>query len=196
MFAYIQGTLQYAYKDCLVIENQGIGYKILTAGSTLSQLPLIGEKVKIHTHLHVREDAFLLYGFITEEELKLFELLITVSGIGPKAALGILSSISLSQFSLQVVSGDAKGLTKVPGIGPKTAQRIILDLKDKLHSQQQEIELPTAFEQQNPDVSEAVSALMVLGYNAEEASKAVEAIYLPSIPVEQVIKKALKVLSR
>lgn len=196
MFAFIQGTLQYAFKDYLIIEAQGVGYKVFTAHSTLCQLPLIGEKVKIHTHLHVREDAMMLYGFMTPEELQLFELLITVSGIGPKVALGVLSSIRLSEFSLLVMSGDAKGLTKAPGIGLKTAQRIILDLKDKINSQQPELELTVPAAQENPVQSEAVSALMVLGYGTEEASKAIEAIYTTSLPLEQIIKKALQVLSR
>jgi len=163
MFAYIKGTLEYKCSDYLIVEANGIGYKIFTSISTIETAGRVGEQVKIYTYLHVREDIINLYGFLTQEELGMFELLISVSGIGPKAAISVLSSISPSKFGLAVITDDIKTLTKAPGIGNKTAQRIILELKDKIKNEQ--LSLPDGItggenvpEKSNSIISEAVSA--------------------------------------
>lgn len=197
MFAYIRGNLEEIETEYTVIDVNGIGYKIYTASSTLQSLPKVSEVVKLHTHLHVREDAFIIYGFLTKEELRMFELLITVSGIGPKGALGVLSSISPSQFSLMVISNDVKGLTRAPGIGAKTAQRLILDLKDKLTAVDACMsEAEESIKPQEADASEAVNALIVLGYTPADAASAVRVVADESMEVEEIIKKALRVLAK
>ncbi len=132
MYAYIKGTLEEKAKDSIVIETAGIGYKIYISEKTMMTLGELGEKIKIYTHYHVREDNISLYGFTSNEELKMFELLLQVSGIGAKTAITMLSNITPSQFALAVISNDIKELVKIPGIGTKSAQRMILELKDKL----------------------------------------------------------------
>jgi len=197
MFAYIKGTLEYKCNDYLIVEANGIGYKIFTSISTIETAGRIGEQVKIYTYLYVREDVINLYGFLTQEELGMFELLISVSGIGPKVAISVLSSISPSKFGLAVITDDVKTLTKAPGIGNKTAQRIILELKDKIKNEQ--LSLPDSItggdnvpEKSNSIISEAVSALMVLGYSGAEASRAVSAVYSDNMDLETIIKQSLK----
>ena len=197
MFAYIKGTLEYKCSDYLIVEANGIGYKIFTSISTIETAGRVGEQVKIYTYLHVREDIINLYGFLTQEELGMFELLISVSGIGPKAAISVLSSISPSKFGLAVITDDIKTLTKAPGIGNKTAQRIILELKDKIKNEQ--LSLPDGItggenvpEKSNSIISEAVSALMVLGYSGAEASRAVSAVYSDNMDLETIVKQSLK----
>ena len=155
----------------------------------------------IYTYLYVREDIISLYGFFTQEELNMFELLISVSGVGPKVAISLLSSVTPSKFSLAVITDDIKTLTKAPGIGKKTAQRIILELKDKIKKEQladvngaEEENIPTGSE--NSRIPEAISALMVLGYTPLEASKAVSAVYSDDMDLESIIKNALKGLVR
>ena len=132
MYAYIRGKLEYKSNDSVVIEASGVGYAITVPLSTIENIGSVGEEVKVYTSLHVREDVMALYGFGTREELNMFELLKTVSGIGPKVAISVLSSISPSKFALAVITDDIKTLTQVQGIGKKTAQRIILELKDKI----------------------------------------------------------------
>ncbi len=137
MLAYIKGSLEIKTKGYIVVETNGIGYKIYMPESTISKLGDIGEKVQVHTYMRVREDDISLYGFLTNEELRMFELLLSVSGIGAKGALTILSNITPSQFALAVIANDVGILKKLPGIGPKTAQRVILELKDKLKKEQE-----------------------------------------------------------
>ena len=136
MFAYIKGTLEMKSNDFVVIDVNGVGYKINAPLTTINKLGEIGSSAKLHTHYHVREDNISLYGFATAEELRMFELLIGVSGIGAKSANAILASITPSKFALSVITNDVKELTKLPGIGAKSAQRIILELKDKLKSEE------------------------------------------------------------
>ena len=136
MIAYIKGTLEIKTKGYVVIEVNGIGYKIFMAENAIEKLGIIGEKVQVHTYMRVREDDISLYGFLTNEELRMFELLLGVGGIGAKGALAILSNITPSKFALAVISNDIAILKKIPGIGPKTAQRVILELKDKLKKEQ------------------------------------------------------------
>lgn len=201
MFAYIKGKLAYKHNDSIVVEANGVGYKIFTALSTIEAVGAVGDEVRIYTHLYVREDMMNLYGFFTQEELGMFELLITVSGVGPKAAISLLSSVSPSKFGLAVITDDAKTLTKAQGIGSKMAQRIILELKDKMKKEQLVAvgggkEEAKAVNRESSKVSEAISALMVLGYTALEASKAVSAVYSEDMDLEAIIKDSLKGLVR
>ena len=201
MFAYIKGELAYKHNEYIVVEANGVGYKIHTALSTIENIGPAGSEVKIHTYLYVREDIMNLYGFFTQEEMSMFELLISVSGIGPKAAISIISSVSPSRFGLAIITDDIKTLTKAQGVGSKMAQRIILELKDKIKKEQL---VPlnggkderTAASSEDSRVSEAISALMVLGYTPLEASKAVSAVYSDGMDLELIIKSALKNFAR
>ena len=203
MLAYIKGILEIKTKGYIVVEAGGLGYKIFMPESTIANTGNIGDKVQIYTFMRVREDDVSLYGFLTNEELRMFELLLSVSGIGAKAALGILSNITPSQFALAVISNDVAILKKVPGIGSKTAQRAILELKDKLKKEQEisieEGEEVSNIEQEikeNEKVSEAISALQVLGYSKREIVEALQTIEVTSLSVEDIIKKGLANLAK
>lgn len=197
MFAYLHGTLARKTTDSFIIDVHGVGYKVFVPSSAISTCHTIGNDMKVFTHFYVREDTQALYGFLTEEELKMFEQLLTVSGVGPKAALALVSNIHPSKFGLAVLTDDADSFTKAPGIGKKTAQRIILDLKDKMkkeHLDMTELRnnlscIPSANDNK---LSEAISALVMLGYSSQEASKAISVIYEDEKPIEQIIKEALK----
>lgn len=203
MLAYIKGILEIKTKGYIVVEAGGLGYKIFMPESTIANTGNIGDKVQIYTFMRVREDDVSLYGFLTNEELRMFELLLSVGGIGAKGALGILSNITPSQFALTVISNDVAILKKVPGIGPKTAQRAILELKDKL-KKEQEISIAEGEETSNIEqvikedekVSEAISALQVLGYSKREIVEALQAIEVTSLSVEDIIKKGLANLAK
>lgn len=203
MLAYIKGILEIKTKGYIVVEAGGLGYKIFMPESTIANTGNIGDKVQIYTFMRVREDDVSLYGFLTNEELRMFELLLSVSGIGAKGALGILSNITPSQFALAVISNDVAILKKVPGIGSKTAQRAILELKDKLKKEQEisieEGEEVSNIEQdikENEKVSEAISALQVLGYSKREIVEALQTIEVTSLSVEDIIKKGLANLAK
>ena len=203
MLAYIKGILEIKTKGYIVVEAGGLGYKIFMPESTIANTGNIGDKVQIYTFMRVREDDVSLYGFLTNEELRMFELLLSVSGIGAKGALGILSNITPSQFALAVISNDVAILKKVPGIGPKTAQRAILELKDKLKKEQEiaiaEGEEASNIEQvikEDENVSEAISALQVLGYSKREIVEALQTIEVASLSVEDIIKKGLANLAK
>lgn len=203
MLAYIKGILEIKTKGYIVVEAGGLGYKIFMPESTIANTGNIGDKVQIYTFMRVREDDVSLYGFLTNEELRMFELLLSVGGIGAKGALGILSNITPSQFALAVISNDVAILKKVPGIGPKTAQRAILELKDKL-KKEQEISIDEGEETSNIEqvikedekVSEAISALQVLGYSKREIVEALQTIEVTSLSVEDIIKKGLANLAK
>lgn len=203
MLAYIKGILEIKTKGYIVVEAGGLGYKIFMPESTIANTGNIGDKVQIYTFMRVREDDVSLYGFLTNEELRMFELLLSVGGIGAKGALGILSNITPSQFALAVISNDVAILKKVPGIGPKTAQRAILELKDKL-KKEQEISIAEGEETSNIEqvikedekVSEAISALQVLGYSKREIVEALQVIEVTSLSVEDIIKKGLANLAK
>lgn len=160
----------------------------------------LGEKVKIYTHYHVREDSISLYGFLSNEELKMFELLIQVSGIGAKTAIVMLSNITPSEFAIAVISNDIKTLTKIPGVGTKSAQRIVLELKDKLKSEdaiaKDSKEERMLSSENNEKVEEAIQALQILGYNKGEIKKVIEKLKVNDLSIEEIIKQALKQLSR
>ena len=199
MYAYIKGILAEITEDAIIVENQGIGYEIAVPGQVFDYLPSVGEEVKIYTYHYVREDAILLYGFLTKEDVRIFKMLIGVSGIGPKGALSILSVLSTDDLRFAILGDDAKAIAKAPGVGAKTAQRVIIELKDKLS-------LEDAFEQKlanqaqkaelNPAVgvkNEAILALTSLGYSQSEALKVLQGIEIsPDDQVEDVLKMALK----
>lgn len=202
MYAYIKGRLEYKGNDYIIVEAGGIGYRMYTSLSTLEVIGPVGSEVRVFTHLYVREDVLCLYGFASQEELGMFELLISVSGVGPKAAVSLLSTIAPSKFGLAVISGDTKTLTKAQGIGNKMAQRIILELKDKVKKNLlieanigREDILPRN-DGETSQISDAVSALMVLGYSLVEANKAVSAVYSDDMELETIIKHALKYLAK
>lgn len=199
MYAYIKGTLEEKTKDSIVVETAGIGYKIFVSEQTMEKLGELGEKVKIYTHYHVREDNISLYGFLSNEELKMFELLIQVSGIGAKTAIVMLSKITPSEFALAVITNDIKTLTTIPGVGSKSAQRIVLELKDKLKTEdaisKEEISQASTVVN-NENIEEAVQALQILGYNKGEIKKVIEKLKVKNMSTEEIIKQALKHLSR
>jgi len=197
MFAYIKGKLEIKTKGYVVIETNGVGYKIFMSETAIEKLENIGEIVKIHTYMKVREDDISLYGFNTNEELRMFELLISVSGIGAKSAISILSNISPSSFIYSVVADDVDKLKKLPGIGAKTAQRMILELKDKL-KKENTIEAEDVIEvkqsiKNNENLMEAIAALQVLGYSRKEIDTALEKVEKTK-SVEDMIKDGLKFL--
>ena len=196
MFAYIKGTLEIKGINYVVVENNGIGYKIYMSSKSIGTIGEIGAKVKVHTHYRVREDDISLFGFNTEEELRMFEILINVSGVGAKSALTMLSDISPSSFALAVINNDVKRLTKVQGVGNKTAQRLILELQDKLKSEAiavNEIEEDIA---QNKIDNDAITALQVLGYTKKEVEQVLEKADIKDLSTEEIIKLALKYLGR
>lgn len=203
MIAYIKGILEIKTKGYIVVETNNIGYKIFMSESAISKLGNIGQTVQVHTYMRVREDDISLFGFLTNEELRMFELLLSVSGIGAKGALTILSNITPSQFALAVISNDVAILKKLPGIGPKTAQRVILELKDKL-KKEEEIAVSEGKESQevkdaikdDEKTSEAISALQVLGYSKRECIDALQKVDTSSLSVEDIIRKGLTNLAK
>ena len=198
MFAYIKGSLEQKSNNYVVIDVGGIGYKIFMATKAIETLGEIGKVVKVHTHYYVREDNISLYGFNTNEELRMFELLLQVSGIGAKSAIAMLSEISPSSFALAVISDDISQLVKIPGIGKKTAARIVLELKDKLKTEEaitktEEVKLSITNEE---ETSEAIAELQVLGYTKREIEKALENVDTKNSQLEEIIKQGLKNLAR
>lgn len=207
MIAYVRGTLEYVEPETslVVLECGGIGYNILVPGKEFSLLPGRGQEVRLHTFLQVREDAMQLFGFLSREDLKFFRLLIGVNGIGPKAALGILSVFGADELRFAILADDAKTISRAPGIGAKTARKLILELKDK-------ISLEDVFEQRPSTESaeeagaaktagggsaeEAVQALVALGYSGTDALKAVRRVEgAQEMDVEEILKAALKYMS-
>lgn len=199
MFAYIKGTLEEKGIVAIVIEAGGIGYRIFMSQKTIGKLGELGEQVKIYTHYHVREDDVSLYGFLSNEELKMFELLISVSGVGAKSAISMLSEITPSKFALAVISNDVGTLKSIKGVGAKTAQRIILELKDKLKTteaiEEKSEELESAIVVDDR-LEEAMQALKVLGYTRAEITSVMGKFDKATLGVEDIIKKALVYLAR
>ena len=198
MFAYIKGSLEEKTNNFVVIDVSGVGYQIFMSESAIQNIGELGEIVKVYTHYHVREDNISLYGFLSNEELKMFELLLQVSGIGAKSAITMLSNITPSNFVLAVITNDVSKLTKIPGIGAKTAQRIILELKDKLKTESaiSKTEETRTVIEKTEVLDEAIAALQILGYNKKEIEKAFEKIDKTNLSVEELIKKGLSVLAR
>lgn len=198
MFAYIKGTLEEKLSNYIVVETMGIGYKIFMSETAISKIGEIGDNIKVHTHYHVREDDISLYGFLTNEELKMFELLLSVSGIGAKSAITMLSNITPSEFAMSIITNDISKLTKVPGIGPKSAQRIVLELKDKLKTEQAiaKTEEVKSVIEVNENTDEAISALQILGYNRKEIEKTLEKFDYKGMSIEDIIRNGLKYLGK
>ena len=196
MFYYLNGTVAHIGPYLVVIDCGGVGYACRTTNHTMGKLT-VGKTAKLYTHLNVREDLFELYGFSSESELGCFRMLIGVSGVGPKAALAILSSNSPEGLAMAIVSGNEKALTSAPGVGKKIAQRIILELKDKLAKGQLSVDGGEAFAGgitviPENKASEASAALAVLGYSQSEIAVALKGIDLDALSLEDVIKQALK----
>ncbi|MBN1064175.1 Holliday junction branch migration protein RuvA [Clostridium botulinum] len=193
MYEYIKGEYMGINKDYIIIENNGIGYKIFTSGATMSSMPCCGEKIKIYIEQIVREDFIGLYGFESLEELDMFKLLLTITGVGAKAALSLLSISRLNNLKYAIITGDEKHLCRGVGIGKKTAARIILELKDKLKSDEL-LNCIDEFDDVTIDnslaISEALSALISLGYTEKEAEKVLKDVD-KSESVENIIKSAL-----
>ena len=198
MIAYVKGKLDTKTNTFVIIDVQGIGYRVFMPAKSIEGIGEIGEVVKVYTHYYVREDNISLYGFSSNEELRMFELLISVSGVGAKSAITMLSEISPSSFALAVISDDISKLVKIPGVGKKTAARIILELKDKLKTEtaiEASEEVNVQIEKDN-NASEAIAALQVLGYTIKEIEKVFEKIDTKNLELEEIIKQALKYLAR
>lgn len=199
MIAYIKGTVEDITEENVVLDVHDIGYNIKISAGTAGRLPRVGQVVKLYTYTCVREDAFLLYGFLTRDELELFKLCITVSGIGPKGGLAILSVMDADSLRFAIMSGDVKALSKAPGIGKRTAERLILELKGKISMEDTQVgreilgnggELGVADTEQK---REAIEALVSLGYGQAESMKAVNAIEgIENMDSGAVLKAALK----
>ena len=198
MFAYIKGSLEMKLKNYIVIDVGGLGYKVFMAENSINSIGEIGDNVKVFAYYRVREDDISIFGFKTQEELRMFELLLSVSGVGAKSALAMLSCIEPSDFAIAVISNNVKLLTQIPGIGTKSAQRIILELKDKLKAEQNEEQITETKIKSvkiNENVQEAISGLMVLGFSRKEIEKAFEHLTVETLSVEELIRKGLILLS-
>ena len=206
MFYYIKGGLALLDQSFAVVDAGGVGYKLTISGTTYSALPHTAGKelpeVKLYSHLSVREDGIELFGFATLEELNIFRLLISVSGVGPKAAMAILTQLSPEKLALAVCTEDKKQISKAPGVGPKTAARIILELKDKLKASAEAEEACSANDTGLPEAgvgsksAEALDALLVLGFNRAAALDALRSIDVENTELEDIIRAALKKLMK
>lgn len=196
MFEYIRGILQYKSTDYCVIDVGGVGFKIYTSFTTAANIGESGDTVTLYTHMNVKEDEISLFGFASREELAVFTMLISVSGVGPKMGVAVLASMSPSEFSLAVATGDHKAISKSKGIGPKLAQRIVLELKDKISK---DIKTADTFASDEPAPvpagyisNDAISALMVLGYSSKEAASIISKVYEDGMTLEETVRKALR----
>ena len=209
MLAYIKGKLEMKMTGYIVIDVGGLGYKVFMSEVGIEKVGNIGDIVKVHTYYKVREDDISIFGFNTLEELKMFELLISVSGVGAKTALTMLAVCEPSEFALAVISEDVKALTGIPGIGPKSAKRIILELKDKIKTEQEVENIKNQIENNqksntkiqkaieiDENLQEAIAALQVLGYNKKEIDKAFDKLETKDMSIEELIKKGLNMLGR
>ena len=201
MYAYLKGTLEEIAEDAVVVEVGNIGYNVRVSATTTQGLPGIGSEVKIYTYTLVREDAFTLYGFLTKDDLEIFKKLITVNGIGPKGGLAILSVMNADALRFAIMAGDAKSIAKAPGVGNKTAERVMLDLRDKISLEDTLLGLgePVVTASaagggaDNVTKREAIEALVALGYSASDATNAVKRVEVDeNSTVEGILKAALK----
>ena len=203
MISFLKGTIEEKSEKSIFLDVNGVGYEVYMPTGSASMLPSVGEEVKIHTYLQISENGIGLYGFLTKDELNVFKLLITVNGIGPKGAVGILSALSANELRLAVLSDDDKAISKAPGIGAKTAKKLILELKDKFHLEDalEEIAEPVktvghSGKETSGAQMEAVQALVALGYSNSDALKAVRlADSAEGSSTEDLLKAALKQLA-
>ncbi len=196
MFYYVKGELVHVEEGMVAVECGGVAFEIKTTNNTISHLPNIGSQVTLYTYFLVREDAMELYGFFGRGELSCFKMLLTVSGVGPKVALAILSQMTPEKFALYVATGDVKSITQAQGVGKKTAQRVILELKDKVQNEQiakgvTMDEVPPGNILSSENVQEAVRAMVVLGYSQSQAASVISRLD-PSLPVEELIRQGLR----
>ena len=204
MISFIKGKMVHIYENVIIVENNGIGYEIFVPVSVIGNMPLVGSEVMIYTYMHVREDALQLFGFLDRDTLEIFKLLITVSGIGPKGAIGVLGTLSADDIRYAVMAEDAKTIAKAPGIGAKTASKVVIELKDKLKMRDVAENISSEIDGQQSifddggskqAVSDAIEALVSLGYSATEATKAVrKADAGDDVTVEELLKLSLKYL--
>ena len=202
MITYLRGEVAAVYEGRVVLDVNGVGYQIFVSARDAADMPRTGEEVKIHTYMSVSEDAMRLYGFLSEDDLNVYKTMITVSGVGPKAALGILGTLSANDIRFAVFSDDFKAISRAPGVGPKTAKKLILELKDKLKledalgSLQQEegpAAGPAAMAAADAEMNDAVQALVALGYSSSEALRAVRKVKITEeMQTQDVLKQALK----
>ena len=197
MIYSVRGKLTHIENNLAVVECAGVGYAVRTSAVTISRLPGMGKETTLYTYLHITENGIDLFGFADQGELNCFKMLLGVTRVGPRAALSVLSSVTAEQFALAVASGDAKTLSRAPGLGMKTAQRIILELKDKISKEQAAAgismpEIPLVSSSSN--ASEAINALVVLGYTQSEAASVITKLD-PELTVEDMIKKGLQKLA-
>ena len=200
MISYIKGELVELTENAIVLDHDGMGFLIMMPASILAKLPAIGSELKVHTYLYVKEDILDLYGFLTKDDLKIFKLLITVNGIGPKGALAILSAMTPDDLRFAVLAGDSKTISKAPGIGNKTAQKLIIELKDKLKIEDvldgSDGGYETSSDMGDTAAAEAVMALTALGYSAADATRAVKLVdNAGNMDSEALLKAALKKLA-
>ncbi|MBE5885577.1 MAG: Holliday junction branch migration protein RuvA [Lachnospiraceae bacterium] len=200
MYAYFIGKIAYVQTDSVIMEVNNIGYNIKVSAQTIQNLGHMSGDVKLYTYTYVKEDTLSLFGFLTREELELFKKMITVNGIGPKGALAILSTMSVDTLRFAILSGDAKSIAKSPGIGAKTAERLIIDLKDKISAEEvfalntPDMPINTSGTE-TPAKKEAIEALTALGYSATDAIKAVnQAEYTSDADTEEILKASLKII--
>lgn len=201
MYAYIKGTFVAVRGDDIIVENNGIGYKIYMPLLLQGRIGHVGDEVCVYTYHYVREDAMALFGFPSPEDHDMFVLLLSVSGIGPKTAISVVEMLQPSELAMAVLSGDVKKISTVKGLGKKSAERIVLELKDKLkgfdvHEGAAGEDLPAVSAAGQSDLEDCVSALVVLGYPASEANKAARAAYEEGLGVDQLIRKALRLLAK
>ena len=188
MFEYIKGTLQYKGTDFCVIDVGGIGFKIYTSYMTAANIGQSGQTVTLYTYMNVKEDEISLFGFASKEELSVFTMLISVSGVGPKVGVAVLASMAPSEFSLAVATGDFKAISKSKGVGPKLAQRISKDIKSAGMEKEEDFEpVPAGYIS-----NDAVSALMVLGYSSKEAARLTAKVYKDGMTLEETVRQALR----
>ena len=201
MISYIKGEITEIFDDTIVVENHGIGYEIRVPLSLTETLPAVGNEVKIFTYFQVREDGMALYGFLSRQDLRMFQKLLGVSGVGPRAALGILSALRPDALRLAIFTGDAKAIAKAPGVGAKTAQRVILELKDKIDPNEilsPQESVPEGYSSgigaaAGTAAREAIEALVALGYSTAEASRAVKQVEVTAeSTAEEILKKSLR----
>jgi Holliday junction DNA helicase RuvA len=198
MLSYIKGILQQATGTVAVIEAGGIGYEIVSTNAAIAGLPPIGRETKLFVHLNVREDGMSLYGFCSPEEKQMFYKLISVSGIGPKVAMSVLSGMPLSTLALCIITGDTKAIARIKGIGKKTAERIVLELKEKMTNEEADFAadaLPEAASGPDKTSAEAIAALRSLGITLGEAQKAVASVRRTSSTIEELITNALRAMN-
>lgn len=195
MISYVKGTVAYIGNDCIVVDNNGIGYNIQVSSSTASAV-VMEKEVQIYTYMNVKENELSLFGFLTKEELNMFNLLISVNGVGPKSAVAMFGALSPSQLALAIATEDIKALSVGQGIGKKIAQRIALELKDKVGADTitTGVELVQKVDVATGERAEALSALMALGFTKNEAENAIKAVFVNGMATEEIISKALKVV--